>query len=992
MRTLSYRLFLLVFATVSLLVGMGGVAYADMAKIRGGDHEGYSRLVIEWPSRVDYNVEQSGQSLTLSFQQSGEIDVAAVNAQGLRNIGAVNVLSAPAQPLTLQINKGAGAKFRDFRIGKRIVIDVYDGGENISAAARQAREPRTSNAKTNKTKTSDVKETSDIGEGAVPPPSDSVLNAGNQQDLTLDGLQPHVITISSTNNVGLGVFQRAGYLWVVMDDPQMRVRPVVSGPQKDKLPAFEEVQMGSGKAYRLEMPEEMFGKMTGADIDKYKIYGEGGGLLWRIILTPNPRRTKAVKPEIKETGVAGAQGNDLLWPLQNVRRVVSVIDPLVGDEIQIATVEDSSQYAGAPRYFVELDTLPSAIGMAVVTKADDVRIARSPEGVVMTRPGGLAVSPKGDFAALALKDDVQQEEEVLSEEEKQKRLSRIFDFTRWEMGGVKALEENRRVIMVGMGPKKGHQKVEDLITLAKLNVANNRGPEALGLLRVAMVELPGIEEGAEYIALRGAAGALSGQADLAIEDLAAPSIQQYDEVGYWKAYALAQLEDWQQADQVMPTDYDLLFEYPRQIRDPLALTLAEVALRAAKVDVAQMLLLSLKDDLKNMGEGQQNSWKYLSGELARQMKKDDDAFALWKELVEGDDDYYRAKAGLSLTRLQLDRQKITPEKAIDRLEGLRYAWRGDELETLINFRLGQVYLQNGDYLKGLSTLRNAIALSPNSIMSQEVTDYMTDIFRDLFSTDKLKEVSALDAVSIYDEFKELTPVGKEGDVFVQQLAERLVDVDLLGRAANLLDHQLTHRVKDADKIPVAIRLAAIRLLDDKPEGALRSLDIAQSEVRKMGGDDARQREIDLLKARAFSKTNQVDRAIEMLEKRGGDPDAMRLKADIAWGANKWADAAAAFQDLLADENISPTRPLNEYQANLILNRAVSLNLSGNRLAITNMRERYGDLMMQTEKARLFDLVTRPRQLGLLGNRESISSLISEVDMFGDFLENYRKMQ
>ena len=39
-------------------------------------------------------------------------------------------------------------------------------------------------------------------------------------------------------------------------------------------------------------------------------------------------------------------------------------------------------------------------------------------------------------------------------------------------------------------------------------------------------------------------------------------------------------------------------------------------------------------------------------------------------------------------------------------------------------------------------------------------------------------MSALDAVSIYDEFKELTPIGKEGDMFVQELAERLVDVDL----------------------------------------------------------------------------------------------------------------------------------------------------------------------------------------------------------------------
>ena len=981
MKILSYRLFLLIFLMIAPLCFGGRTSYAETVKIRGGDHAGYSRLVIEWSSKVVYEINDRAASLSVTFDKNADIDTSAVNAQSLRNIGTVNVSSPEGQPLKLDINKASGAKIRDFRIGKRVVIDVYDGGGEVSSIAPTS-------VPTSAARTSESIETKQ----AAPAPA--------VENLTFAGVQPHVITISTTKNIGVSVFERLGYLWIVMDDPEIRVRPVLAGPQKEDFPDFEEISMGGGKAYRMQLPVGMetnkksaLEKPSLGGLDGYKIYAEGGGLLWRIIVTPNPRRVISVKPEVKETSIAGESGYNLLWPLTSVRKVLSLIDPMVGDEIRIVTVEDSSQYGGEARQFVEVETLNSIVGLAALPKADDIRMAQSSDGVLVTRPGGLAVSSKSDTAALILKDDVQKEEEELGAEEKQKRLSRIFDFERWEMGGIYALEENRRVIMVGMGPKEGHAKVEDLMTLAKLNIANNRGAEALGLLRVAMQELPGIEEGAEFVALRGAAGALAGQSDLAIEDLASPSIQQYDEVGYWKAYGLAQLEDWRQADSVMPKDFDLLFEYPHQIRNPLALSMAEIALRSAKIDVAQALLVSLEPGLDQMEPSQKAAWKYLSGELARQMKEDDRAFELWKELVDKGDDYYRAKAGLSLTRLQLERQKITPEKAIDRLEGLRYAWRGDELETLINFRLGEVYLQNGDYLKGLGTLRNAISLSPDSIMAQEVTEYMTGTFRDLFSSDKLKEVSPLDAVSIYDEFKELTPIGEEGDVFVQQLAERLVDVDLLGRASTLLEHQINHRLSDKNKIPVAIRLAAIRLLDDKPEGGVAFFGYSTKANSKRPEEMLRSSVKLTFFARVrYPRTDQVDDALDILDKMGSDLDVARLKADIAWGGKKWADAATAFQDIISDENISLTRPLTEYQANLILNRSIALNLAGNRLALTNLRERYGDLMLQTEKSRLFDLVTRPRQLGLLGSRDSVSSLISEVDMFGEFLDNYRKMK
>ena len=945
----------------------GPVLAQTQVNVRSGNHDGYSRLVFDWPEKADYKISKSDEVLTLVFDKAASIDDAKINSSNLKNIGTVSVNSS--DPLSVSIRIVAESDYRHFKIGKRVVVDVYNASGEPSREKVAKVEPKPQPKAKEVVK--DVKEPSEPLKEAVQAPPVEIESIG--------GIKPHVIILSSTNKTGMAAFEREGFVWLVFDDPGLKIAPVISGPKKDEFSELEKIALPDGVAYRMQKPEG------------YKFYGEGGGLLWRLVMTSNPRRTKPTKPEVV-TDDTSLSGGSLMWPMKGTRKVIRLQDPLIGDEIAVVTVTDSSQYTGDQRQYVELETLKSFVGFAFLPKTDDIEVSSKVSGLTVTRPEGLAVSSERDTAAVVLKDDIQKEEEFFeAEENPKKKMTRIFDFSSWEMGGVNALEKNRRIVMVGIGNKEGYAKVEDLITLAKLNVANDRGQEALGLLRVAAGELPGIDENPEFIALHGAAAALAGKHDEAIEHVSSPTLEEYDEIGYWKAFTLAGLEDWRQADSVMPTNFDLLSQYPEQIRQPVALALAEVALRAAKTGIAEELLTMVEEEFADMDLGRQSKWKYLNGELERQAGAPEKALENWDVLLKGKDDYFRAKAGLSVTKMQLARQKITPEKAIDRLEGLRYAWRGDELETLINYRLGEVYVDNEEYLKGLSILRNAVSLSPNAKITEEVTDYMTETFRSLFAEDKLKDVSPLDAVSIYDEFKELTPLGEEGDIFVQKLAERLVDVDLLGRASALLEHQLEHRLKGTDKVKVAIRLAAIRLLDSKPEAALSAIKTAQSSIGSSDDFKDEKREIDLLKARALSEVNRPSEALLLLKKYKKDTDATRLVADIAWKASQWNEAADAFQKLILDENISLTRPMNDYQNNLVLNRAIALNLSGNRVALSNLRDRFGDLMAQSEKARLFDLVTRPRQLGLLGNRDSVTSLISEVDLFGEFLESYRKV-
>jgi tetratricopeptide (TPR) repeat protein len=564
------------------------------------------------------------------------------------------------------------------------------------------------------------------------------------------------------------------------------------------------------------------------------------------------------------------------------------------------------------------------------------------------------------------------------------------------MGGVPALNQNRNIILSGLEGVPEENRMEGIMTLAKMYLANAQGPESLGFLDIAEATLPGIEENPEFLALRGAARAISGKNEQAFEDLSDEGLDGFRESGYWRAFALANLGDWSQAETVLPGSMDTLYSYPDMVFNRLGLVLAEVALRDGNVDEAEKVLKTLEDRKKELFEPQQAALQYLKGEAARQRGKIDEAKELWKPLLEGSDDLYRAKAGLAYTRLELDQKQTTPEKAIDKLERLRYTWRGDDLEANINYWLGKTYFGKGEYVKGLNIMKEAAvyASETGTNLGARIAAEMRDMFIDLFLSDKINSVSPLDAVALYEQFAELVPKDERGDKITQVLAERLVQADLLDRAAKLLEQQ-AQSLQGVEGYRIGVRLAAIELINDKPTTAITALNNAAAKLQTLP-EEARTKErfqeIALLRAKALSQQGRSDQALALLNELERTHDVNRLRADIAWNAAYWDDAAEALEDVILDQNMSLTRPLNPDNSALVLQRAVALNLASDRIALANMREKYSDAMAQTEKARVFELITRPRQSAALADRDTLMNIVKEVDLFGDFLNSYKANQ
>ena len=120
-------------AAVLLLFWMafGIPAYAQQTpavSLRVGTHPTYGRVVMDWPEAPPYRAEESGNRLILRFDTPARFDLSAA----LRLPRNVESLSAVDGGIALQAPPGT--RFRHYRLGNRIVIDVLDGDEATPAA------------------------------------------------------------------------------------------------------------------------------------------------------------------------------------------------------------------------------------------------------------------------------------------------------------------------------------------------------------------------------------------------------------------------------------------------------------------------------------------------------------------------------------------------------------------------------------------------------------------------------------------------------------------------------------------------------------------------------------------------------------------------------------------------------------------------------------------------------------------------------------------
>ncbi len=1024
-------------------------------KVRSGRHPDHSRLVFDWPERVDSRIEQSAGRVRIVFGRRARFDVSAVRPAGLPQVSAVT-----AQPDGLSVELAQGAKPRLSRSGSKVILDLVGSAESGPSKAKakpqktpavadlSARKKAASDEKAAQTPTpqdrqaaveatpSKVNEPDEVvpsgtraggaqpagptplvpksmggeAEGPAPkkasdaaaedggkarqqalrkPPAGSaqpteggnarffgeapaavsdfpdavrgrlqialepVLSFENSaaQGPTADRFVPIILTFSWDRPTAAAAFRRGEHLWLVFDRPPPRdlVKRLAAGAPH--LGSVRLVEAGRATVMVIGARPTVAPRLSREDNS------------WVVDLRPrSPLPQKALAAPLVEE----REYKRVRFPMSGADRLIWVTDPDAGDRLVVVPTRGAGMGMTLPYAYPQFRSLASQQGVILQPLTSTLEVAVIRSGVLVRDSNGLLVSSAEERRTLQRNGGARQDE------------PRLFDLVSWRRGGQEDYQSNRRDLMAAMFGLSGDPLGVRRAELARFYFAHGLDSEALGSLRVIEEEHPRLAESPEHRLMKAASQWLIQDYRAAAGGLSHPSLAEEREALLWQAALAAQAEDWQAAANGFAAAEGLIDSYPRRVRLRLRLAAAEAHLGAGDHTTATLQLGVLRREGLKMRERAQMA--VVQGALQLMRGNAKEARELWEMARDSRHRPSQARARLALIDLGLQEESLSTDEAIAELERLRFAWRGDQFEFTLLRRLAELYVDRKRHREALYALRQAVTGFPDSPGARASTQEMREIFAEIYRGVGDPEVPPLRALALFQEFRELTPTGPEGDRLITSLADRLVEVDLLDRAAELLEGQVRYRLQGEEKARIGARLALVHLLDRNPEASLSALDI--SNVEEVGQPLALQRR--QLRARALSDLNRPKEALAMLE---GDEslDAETLRADIHWRLRRWPAAVDSLSKLIP--LLPPRRAMTLQESQMVVNLAVALMLSNQTVELEDLDRRYGAAMAQGPHSDTFDLLVGD------GEKSAISSIadeLSKVAKAQDFMANYRE--
>jgi tetratricopeptide (TPR) repeat protein len=470
------------------------------------------------------------------------------------------------------------------------------------------------------------------------------------------------------------------------------------------------------------------------------------------------------------------------------------------------------------------------------------------------------------------------------------------------------------------------------MALARFLIGEGLAFEAIGVLNDAIRTHPVLGGEAEFRALRGMARAMAGRFPEAQTDLAAPVLQDDAPAALWRGYALARTSQWADAKKAFTVGVPALNQFPALWKQRFARQAAITALALGDVGGAKSWINFALGAPADPAEDAQS--RLVEAEVDQAQGDAAGALAKFQALAQLPEDEVAAPAQLHATQIQLAQAAVTPAQAIDVYDQLRYRWRGGTFELQTIRALGQLYLSQGRYREALEAFRSAGKNLPDSPDATQLQTDLASAFKTLFLDGLADGLPPIEALGLFYDFKELTPVGEDGDAMVRRLVRRLVDVDLLPQAEDLLKYQVNNRLDGVPKAEVATDLATIYLMDRKPEDALDAINASRTTVLPQALNLERR----IVAARALSGVGQYDLALEML---GSDNSAgaTDVRAEVVWDQKNWPQAGALFEKLLGDR-FKTAGPLSATEEGQLLRAAAAYSLAADDVSLGRMRERW----------------------------------------------------
>jgi hypothetical protein len=762
-----------------------------------------------------------------------------------------------------------------------------------------------------------------------------------------------ILSFRGAGTRGSAVFVRGLTAWIVLQDAPAFDTPALeralgnfpSGVEASSSPGVSVLRIA------LRAPAEIAARGVGADL--------------KVVIAAQ------LPDQPIDIGFARNQDDpkraSLTTLLPGAQHVFQLLDPVAGDVLTIIPAAAGRAMLNEHDY-AEFAALPTASGLVLTPFVDTLQVKIADARISITNAGGLALTPPQmpvaqSPAALARTGDGPS----------------YLDFARWAGppgGSFLNTERRLRAATARLAAAKANYA---RLTLARFYLANHFAAEALGLIDMIQASDPGLQGDAQLATMRAAADYMMARYQDAHNDISGAGFDSDRHAAFWRGLIDAAMENWTQAHAELQEAGPVLHRYPTEWQARARLADADASLGMGRLELADAALQKLPRSL--------NQRQTLESELARARifateNRYRAAQPLFDSVEKGGYEPLAVRAIFYNTGAALNAGAISTAQAIDTLERLRFRWRGDSLEMMTLRKLASLYFGEKKWRDGLRLLRVASHSFTNDA-ARHAEDDMRAAFVNLYLRGGADKLPPVESLALFYDFIDLTPIGPDGDEMIRRMADRLVAVDLLGPAADLLSYQVNKRLDGVARAQVATKLTAIYLMDHKPQQAIDTLRITQ--ISGIPDDVSHQRL--LLEARAFAALKQWDNALDLI---GVDdaPDTRELRADIYWESGNWAVAGQKAEGLV-DTRWDDTTPLTDAERQTVLRAAVAYSLANDQTSLDRLHDHFAAKMKATSDASAFAVLCQSIDLHGLAF-SAAAAKIASVDTLEAFMKDFSK--
>lgn len=776
----------------------------------------------------------------------------------------------------------------------------------------------------------------------------SIFANNKHQDLTK---KDEVISLAFPWNteVGLSVFSRGKYIWIAFD--HVRTIDIDELKRQSNLLVEDIIQLPSTKATILRITPRK-------DV---KIGLRQEGLLWIIDLY-----THNIEYRVNELPIFvqydSMKQSYLYIPTNSGGNVISIIDPEIGDVILMGTNTAIKEAINEDYKYQDFEILKSKQGFAIIPNASDITLTKGISGF----------SIKGEKRGLNISDNL----DMLKRQQslKQEADTDVFDLKLPEQIYQLSFLQAEQQLQEDINSAKGTAQTGAQLRLVKYYLGMGLGTEALHLLEEIKPKI----KTETYYALEGIGNFLLRRYEDAIKDFSQPSIANSNQAIFWRTLSSSAISYEKENNIILLTYISIIKDYPQELKERIALVAAETAIKSYD-DISTQNFMDILKNSKDMG-AKKAQILYLNAQKLAAQGYPSNAMKEYSASLLYNSQKYNALSRYEKINLALRLNNISYSNAISELQKLRYAWGEPVFKQMLLNKLADVYILNKEYDKALSIYQESLNLA-NQEEDEVIIDKMIRLFEDIYLNNRADEMSALKTIALYKDYAWLAPRSRSYTEIAQKVADRMVAIDLLESAANILTEQLRRPNLSKEQISqIGARLALIYLFQEDNIAALKILE--NTDNQEISANQKKYRKI--IKAQALSNLKRTEDALNLLK---GDmsKNALLLKTEIYWKSENWSKAADTIKFLI--EKPQKGKQLKPEQINYILDWVLALKKAGKTTVIYRIRNTFLPYFKDTPQYSSFNILTSNLETNKV-DMSAINQAVEGIAAYSDFSKIY----